>query len=244
MKPLIGIMPRCYVYDIDYKDIQYTFEFVRNTIIEAGGEPFFLTPPQDVSYYSTRSNEIPELTEEEKRSINFWLDSVNGIFMPGGDKFTSYDLYVVEQAIKKDIPLLGVCLGLQAMSTYKQDHVKLEKINTNIDHNIDDDHAYVHTVMIDEDSKLYQILGEKEIGVNSHHEFRGCENENYKVVARSSDGVIEAIEMPDKTFHIGLQWHPEKMYNYDKFATKIIDAFIEASKSRKGMLDDLRENYR
>lgn len=244
MRPLIGIMPRCYVYDIDYKDIEYVFEFVRNTIIEAGGEPFILTPPQDVSYYSTKSKEIPELTPEEKRTIDFWLDSVNGIFMPGGDKFTVYDMYVIDQAVKKDIPLLGVCLGLQAMTTYKKDVYELEKISTEIDHNIDDDHAYVHTVTIDKNSKLYEILGEEEIGVNSHHEFMGCENEHYKVVAKSNDGVIEAIEMPNKTFHIGLQWHPEKMYNYDEHATKIIDAFVEATKTRKGILDDLREKYK
>ena len=47
-----------------------------------------------------------------------------------------------------------------------------------------------------------------------------------------SDGLIEAIELPEKDFVIGVQWHPEKMVKYDVYANKIIDGFIEKCKEK------------
>lgn len=242
MKPLIGVMMRC-EENTEGTSMQYAFEFVRKTLIEAQAEPLFLTPPQKLDYFKTKGANFPPLTEEEKKEINFWLDAINGLFLPGGIKFTEYDRYVLEQAIKKEIPVLGVCLGMQVMSCYKEE-VKLYDIeDSSVEHNADIEEKYVHKVAIDKNSRFYEIIGKEEIMVNSFHTRQVSNNHIYKTVATSEDGVIEALEYPGEVFHIGVQWHPEKMYDYDIYAQKLIDAFILESSRRKTLFSKIREEY-
>lgn len=240
MRPLIGIMMRCGKNEAE-KSIQYAFEFVRRTILKAGGEPFFLTPPQDIDYFQTKGQDFPDLTEEEKESIHFWLDSINGLFIPGGIKFTEYDRYVLKQARKKKIPVLAVCLGMQLLSCYEKEVELYDVVSSSIQHNSGLDQEYAHTVKIDKNSRLYEIIGKEEIKVNSFHKRCAGENEYYKTVARSDDGVIEALELSGDLFHIGVQWHPEKMYDYDIYAKRLIDAFIEESKWKATILSSIRK---
>ena len=87
-------------------------------------------------------------------------------------------------------------------------------------------------VFIDKNSRLYNIIGEDEILVNSFHKRCISENNIYKVTAKSEDGIIEAIEYPGDYFNIGVQWHPEISYEFDENSKKIIDAFIDASRDR------------
>ena len=67
-----------------------------------------------------------------------------------------------------------------------------------------------HTVTVDTGTRLHNITGLSEIAVNTAH------NEALKdipagivVSARAPDGIVEAIELPDRRFAIGVQWHPE-----------------------------------
>ena len=174
---------------------------------------------------------------------DFYLDLIQGLFIPGGSKFCEYDRYLLERAIEKNIPVLGVCLGMQLMSCYKED-VILEKIeDSNIEHNVDLSVKYAHKVKIDRNSKLYGILQKDEINVNSFHNYSVTPNEIYKTVARSEDGIIEAIEYPSKTFNMGVQWHVEKMYDYDEDAKKIMDCFIKEASYRKTIITEKVRDY-
>lgn len=228
MKPIIGI-PLRYQHLKDDRCIVYMSERVRRTIQKAGGEVFAITPVQDVDYINTKGNEFKELTLEEKRLINKNLDQCDGLFLPGGIKFTPYDRYMLECAIEKEIPTLGICLSMQMMSCYNEE-VYLEKNETNINHNQKDDLELTHKVKINHNSNLYEIVGKEEMDVNSFHNFHVTENGIYKAVAYSEDGLIEALEFPYSTFNIGLQWHPEISYDFDENSRKIIDYFIKESK--------------
>jgi len=66
MKPLIGIMMRCEENE-EGVSMQYVFESVRTTMIKAKGEPFLITPPQNIDYYKTKYKDYKALTEEEKK---------------------------------------------------------------------------------------------------------------------------------------------------------------------------------
>ena len=129
---------------------------------------------------------------------------------------------------------------MQIMSVYKKESDDLEIINTDINHSVNVNKKLVHSVKIDKSSKLYNIISKDEIMVNSYHKFRVKENPYYKTVAKSPDGVIEAMEMEGATFNIGVQWHPEKMYDSDIYSKKIIDEFIKVSSKRETILDNLR----
>lgn len=233
MKPVIGI-PLRYAYSSDHRPILYLGEKVRRCIQKAGGEVFSITPVQDVDYIATKGNEFLELTSDEKQRIQKSLKMCDGLFFPGGVKMTPYDRYLLELAIQMQIPVFGVCLGMQLMSCY-QGEVKLEANDSEIVHNQgDDDYSFSHEVIISKESKLYSILGEEKIMVNSFHNYHVNPNHIYQTVAVSSDQQIEAIEYPGEVFNIGVQWHPEISYDFDSYSRKLIDAFIAAAKSKKG----------
>ena len=111
------------------------------------------------------------------------------------------------------------------MSCYKEDF-KVYKNDTDINHCQEDDMSFTHKVKILKDSKLYDILGKEEVLVNSFHNYHVSIDNDYSVVATSSDGFIEGIELSSATFNIGIQWHPEISYDFDEDSRKIIDYFI------------------
>ena len=158
MKPIIGV-PLRYQHLSDNRCITYMSESVRRTLQKAGGNVFPIPPVQDINYMDTKTSEFKELTLEEKQIINENLDKCDGLFLPGGIKFTPYDRYMLECAIEKKIPTLGICLSMQMMSCY-QEEIKLEPVETGTDHNQEDDNLLTHKVYINEDSKLFEIVGE------------------------------------------------------------------------------------
>ena len=66
--------------------------------------------------------------------------------------------------------------------------------------------------------------------VNSRHKYEIINVNNAIVSARSDDGIIKAIEFPSKIFAMGLQWHPEDLYETDINMLKIFKEFIEKKK--------------
>ncbi len=236
MRPIIGVPLRS-EHDERGKCIEYIFDMVRRGVTKAGGEVLAISPVQDIDYFDVKGSEHPPLTEEEKARIDFWLDIIQGLFIPGGTKFCEYDRYMLERAIEKNIPVLGVCLGMQMMSCYQMD-VLLEDNDPcgKIRHEIGLEEKYAHKINIDKNSKLYEILKKEEIMVNSFHSHHVRENPIYKSIAYSEDGIIEAIEYPSKTFNIGVQWHPEKMIDYDEDARKLMEYFIHEASKRKTIL--------
>ena len=86
---------------------------------------------------------------------------------------------------------------------------------------------YSHYVNIKKNTLLYKIIGKTKIQVNSAH--KECLEYTDLTVSAYSN-CIEAIEDTNKKFFIGLQWHPEKMIEYDKLERKIFDYFFKLCK--------------
>ena len=153
------------------------------------------------------------------------IDLCDGLIIPGGSFWYDYDVFVTSYAIKKDIPILGICLGMQLIASIKNNEYSLERNNTIIDHK-KSDKKYVHDIKIKNNTKLKNILKTNNIKVNSRHESHIKKSNNYIISAYSNDGIIEAIELKENRFVVGVQWHPEDMITYDESSKRIFKEFF------------------
>lgn len=83
-------------------------------------------------------------------------------------------------------------------------------------------------ITIEEGSILNRLLGEERVKVNSfHHQSVKEIGSDFRISARSDDGVIEAIERKGNSFVLGVQWHPERMYQKDKRSLTLFQEFVK-----------------
>lgn len=191
--------------------------------------PLVIPPLANVDY---NKEEIPPLSINDVNMYQEMVDMCDGLIIPGGNKIYNYFEYVAKYSLKKDIPILGICMGMQLLALIDNNEYCLKKNDTNINHHqmhID----YAHKINVLKDTKLYNIISSEIIDVNSCHNYYVDKLNEFIASAYSQDGIIEAIEHPDKKFVLGVQWHPEKMYSYDINAKKIFASFLLACEKEK-----------
>jgi len=126
------------------------------------------------------------------------------------------DLALVAAADASGMPVLGICLGMQEMAVHRGgrliQHVPDEPSAT-LDHVGSGRPRAMHNVAIVAGSLLARILRTDAVVANSsHHQAVREPGRGMRVVARTSDGVIEGIEDPTPgRFFLGVQWHPEDL---------------------------------
>lgn len=228
-KAIIGIVGRAGINKD--RPVMYIDENFRRMIFNRDLIPLLILPSQDIDYNTTESNDMKLLTVEEKQLIMDMVDLCDGIIIPGGNRQYEYDKFIYKYALSKDIPILGICMGMQIMCNVDNEQIKAIdkpiKNESNINHN-QPEKLYAHKISIDKSSKLFDILKKDEIEVNSLHNYHIERVNKLKVVARSHDNYIEAVEMPNKKFVMGLQWHPEKELEKNELNIKIINYFIKS----------------
>lgn len=150
------------------------------------------------------------------KDINDYLNICDGFILQGGDDIEDDNIKLLDILYKMNKPVLGICLGMQEMGVYRGG--KLVDIDNHLGNGL-------HEIIIDKNSLLYRIIGKDKILVNSRHKSMIKDTKLF-VSSKSMDNVIESIEDNNKKFFLGVQWHPENMYNDDD-ARKIFDYFIK-----------------
>jgi len=155
---------------------------------------------------------------------------------PGRDE---YEIALVRLALEKDIPVFAICRGVQLLNvarggTLIQDIP--DEVGTTVNHRVPmPPHSMAHDIWIESSSLIERLMGERfEAGeacpVNSrHHQAPKDLGEGLVASATAPDGVIEAIEDPNRRFCLGVQWHPENFWRTGEFRT-LFEGFIEACK--------------
>ena len=141
-----------------------------------------------------------------------------------------FEIALVNAAIERDIPVLGICRGMQLINVARGGTL-LQHLPEHFGHG---DHRRAvgsfdgadHDVSLAEGTLAVRAAGEAEHATKSHHH-QGIDRlgEGLVVSGRSTlDDLVEAIELPDRRFVLGVQWHPEA-----DMASRVIGAFVAAA---------------
>ncbi len=177
----------------------------------AGGVPVVLAPPG---------------SEDADRLALAHLDAIDALVLTGGDdprtepfgvptdprvtpveaSRQAYETALCRLALERDVPTLGVCLGMQMLALCaggSLDQWMPDSTPTHADHWGDK----AHTVRPTGDATGGRIEGGV---VTSHHRQAVSDAGSMRVIATAHDGVVEAIDLPGHRFLLGVQWHPER----------------------------------
>lgn len=209
-RPLIGITTNHEGIDATLREVYY------KQIVRAGGTPVLIPPVAD--------NDVLLTT----------LDTLDAIVLSGGGDFNPLwageepvpqlhninnerdlpELLLTRYAFDRQLPMLGICRGIQTLAMALGGHVEqdIKSTPTLIKHSqTSHQSTQTHSVNITPGTMLSDIFGgEPTIYVNSfHHQAVDNPGTHMRTAALAPDGTIEAIESSEQKPIIGVQWHPE-----------------------------------
>jgi putative glutamine amidotransferase len=179
-----------------------------------------------------------------------YLDRIDGLLLPGGidvepihygherhaelgetdDGHDRFEIAVAREAYRRRLPILAICRGIQLLNvalggTLIQDLPS--EAPSNIDHRQTAARPEAtHEILVDCESRLYSLTGER-MAVNSfHHQSVGAVAPGLRVVGRSADGVVEALESDAHPHLLAVQCHPEEMALCDPISLALFQQFV------------------
>ena len=148
------------------------------------------------------------------------------------------ELRLARWSLAEGLPVFGICRGIQVLNvaaggTLCQDIAS--QVRGSLKHDCWPDYPrnyLAHQVTVSGDSHLAAILSHGQVGVNSmHHQTVKDLAPRFRVVARASDGLIEAIEDHDHPFAVAVQWHPEELVEDAPPMRRLFEEFVSAARS-------------
>ncbi len=218
-----------------FREDEYAFwlrAYYIDRIIAVGGIPFILpssTSTEVIRDYAAICDGFILAGGGDMDPV-FWGEEPRpglGEIDPLRDQF---ELKLSEQILKKDIPALGICRGIQVLNVAAGGSVVQDLGQTGICHmqSAPKSHPF-HDIFIEKDTRLFNILGQERVRVNSfHHQAVKQLGKGLIPSGTSGDGVIEAIESVQHRFLLGVQWHPECMT--DRASERLFRALVEAAR--------------
>lgn len=189
------------------------------SILAAGGSPLIIPPYEETDALIATLNRIDALLLTGGGDINPLFLNEDPIAKLGSinHRRDKQELLITRLAADRQIPILGICRGIQIMTAafggklYQDIHTQAPE--TCIKHNQELDRSHPsHQVYIEKDTWLHRLYQTNSLPVNSfHHQAVKEPAPGFRVSARSTDGIIEAIESTEYKSMIGVQWHPECM---------------------------------
>ena len=234
-KPLIGLTP---AYDIESGDVKARPTYMR-ALKAAGAIPVVM--PLDAS-----EEDLKQLTKDMDGFLFTGGPDVHpflfgeetqahcGNVSPARDQMEISLLPMIMELRK---PVLGICRGIQVLNIALGGNI-WQDIPSQVTREFPLAHSQpfsydmpCHTVALTEGSLLARISESSSIKVNSmHHQAVRDLAPGLIASAYSPDHLIEALEMTDYPFFIGVQWHPEYLWEKNKEAFRLFQTFVNACK--------------
>ena len=184
------------------------------SVVAAGGVPVVIPPVADKHVIVNTLEHIDALILSGGGDINpLWAGEEPSPKLHGINQERDLpELLIARLAYNRQIPMLGICRGIQTLATAFCGKVAQDISDVaTIKHSQDADRSEpTHSVIIDEDSSLFDIYKSTKVMVNSfHHQAVAEAGDKFRVIAKSPDGIIEAMESSEFKSILGVQWHPE-----------------------------------
>lgn len=152
------------------------------------------------------------------------------------DERTEFETALLREVMQLRKPVLGVCLGAQLINIVLEGSL-YQDIPSQVPNPLN--HRDQHYITVVEGTRLYKMFSNTALGTelnsvpvfSTHHQSIKSPGKGLIVSALSSDGVVEAIELPDYPFLIGVQWHPEREPE-SEYTRLLFKSFIEAASHR------------
>jgi len=122
----------------------------------------------------------------------------------------AWELALLDAAAASDLPVLGICRGMQVMAVHAGGHLDqhVPDLVEHERHNPGGDQYGTTPVKVAAGSRLSGLVGEG-VAVSCHHHQSVQDHPGFTAVAWADDGLLEAIEDPEHPFRLAIQWHPE-----------------------------------
>ncbi|WP_302821556.1 gamma-glutamyl-gamma-aminobutyrate hydrolase family protein [Fusobacterium ulcerans] len=209
-----------------YNSINYGYA---EAVLAAGGLPLFIPiVPEGVAKEYLEDYRLDGIIFSGGADVapRFYGEDP-GLQIPGIDtKRDIMEFELLEEAVKRKIPVLGICRGHQLINVafdgtlYQDIDTEVQSAMGHHPSQISRDELF-HSVSIKKESVLHDIFGDEKIYVNSfHHQAVKKLGRGLKATAFSCEGIVEAFETVDmnERFVLGIQWHPENLVNrYNEF---------------------------
>ena len=205
-QPLIGL-------SANYEGIDATLrERYYKQVVEAGGVPVIIPPVADTAVIINTLQHLDGLILTGGGDHNpLWMGEEPSPRLHNINRERDLaELMLVRLAFNRQIPMLGICRGIQTLAIALGGKVE-QDIEQQVKHSQDADRSEpTHSVSLVKGSTLYNIYGSERIMVNSfHHQAVSQPGKRFRVIACSADNIIEAIESSEYKSILGVQWHPE-----------------------------------
>jgi putative glutamine amidotransferase len=203
--------------------------------VQAAGAMALLLPPDDA--VAERPDEV--------------LDLIDGLMLAGGSDVDPgtygarphpetlpsrpdrdrFELALTHRAIERDMPVLGICRGMQMLNIACGGTLD-QHLPDRIGH---EDHRHTpgafsdHEVRLEPGTLAARAVGAEHTAVKSHHH-QGVDELGEGLVVSgwsTSDDVVEAIELPEKPYALGVLWHPEADER-----SRVVGSLVEAARER------------
>ena len=220
MNPVIGISTNFLTVDkgkfLGMERIYVNKDYV-DAVNKAGGVPLLLPPVEDAETVCRYVRLCDGFILSGGGDINPALDGE--IPHPKLEEFHSTldrsQWLLTQEILRADKPLLAVCRGVQLLNVVQGG--SLWQDVSAIDHPVMLHSQFsprgdlFHPVDIAQDSILHRLFGDKLVVNSFHHQCLKDPGKGLEITATAPDGIIEAVEMPDHRFVIGIQGHPEML---------------------------------
>ena len=166
---------------------------------------------------------------EEAAGLLSQLADCDGVLIQGGNYADFYEGLVALYCYEHDLPILGICNGCQIMTRVLGG--SLVRVGDTATHVSEADRA--HDLRIDPASRLAKLLGATTTWTNSRHGHQIEQTGALTPVAWAPDGVVEALEAPNKQFYLAIQSHPEDIYVENPEIGRVFQGLLAAARSHR-----------